>query len=122
MARHPEQRHWSIKDLAKRTATPAAFLAKIFQTLVKCGILNSTKGRAGGFSFTRPVNRIFIMEIVESIDGSTLANECALGLATCSDESPCPFHAQWDKIRNTIIHALSTQSLEQFAQQEGKPN
>lgn len=119
MTRHPEQQYWSIQDLAKHTATPAPFLAKIFQTLVKCGILNSTKGRKGGFSFTRPVNKIFIMEIVESIDGSTLSNECALGLAMCNDASPCAFHGQWGKIRDTIIHALNSQSLEQFAQPEG---
>ncbi len=49
MARHPEQKNWKIQDLAERTNAPAPYLAKTFQTLVRRQILNSTKGRGGGF-------------------------------------------------------------------------
>lgn len=118
MASQPEITSWTIQELAKQTDTPAPFLAKTFQTLVKSGILNSAKGRHGGFSFARPVDKIYIMEIVNILDGPTLANDCALGFPECSGIKPCPFHAQWGEIRETIIHALSSQSLIEFAQQQ----
>jgi len=54
MARHPEKQFWKIQELAEQAETPAPFLAKTFQSLVKAGILNSSKGRQGGFSFNIP--------------------------------------------------------------------
>ncbi len=51
MARHKENQFWTVQELAEQTKTPAPFLAKTFQTLVKNGVLTSTKGRRGGFSF-----------------------------------------------------------------------
>lgn len=117
MARHPERKFWTIQDLAKNTNTPAPFLAKTFQSLVKSGILSSTKGRKGGFSFTRSVNQIFLIDIVNIIDGPSLTQDCALGFPECGDDNPCPFHIHWGKIREIIFRALSTQSLGQFAEQ-----
>lgn len=120
MARRPEKSSWSVQDLADASETPAPFLAKTFQTLVKHGILASTKGRGGGFSFARPLEKISLLEVVSIIDGSTLTDECALGLDECSERNPCPIHSQWRTIREQIVKALSQQSLVDFAR-ESKP-
>jgi Rrf2 family protein len=115
MARRPEQESWTVQELASRTDTPAPFLAKTFQSLVKGEILISTKGRRGGFAFARSPQKISLMEIVELIDGPALAHNCALGLPTCSNNDPCPFHAQWKTIRDSIEAALQHQNLTQGA-------
>lgn len=116
MARHPEQTYWTVQELSTRTDTPAPFLAKTFQTLVKSGILTSTKGRHGGFSFARPIDEIVLLEIVRIIDGPSLEHDCVLGFSECGDADPCPFHEHWKSIRQSIVHALSAESLDQFAQ------
>lgn len=113
MAHHSEQDSWTIQDLAQRTDTPAPFLAKTFQALVKGEILVSTKGRRGGFAFARAPHRIVLLEIVDLIDGPGLSKNCALGLPTCSDDSPCPFHEHWKGIRASIVNALRTETLAQ---------
>lgn len=113
MAHHPEQDSWTIQELAQRTDTPAPFLAKTFQTLAKGEILVSTKGRRGGFAFARAPQRIVLLEIVDLIDGPGLSKNCALGLPTCSDDSPCPFHEHWKGIRASIVNALRTETLAQ---------
>jgi len=115
MARHPEQESWTIQELASRTDTPAPFLAKTFQSLVKGEILISTKGRRGGFAFARAPQKISLIKIVELIDGPALAYNCALGLPTCSNDAPCPFHARWKAIRDSITNALQHQMLAQGA-------
>ncbi len=120
MARRPEKPFWTVQELAKLSETPAPFLAKTFQILVKHGILSSTKGRRGGFSFARPLQDISLMDVVGIIDGPTLANECALGFDECSEKNPCPIHFQWRDIREQIVRALSAESLLEFAR-ESKP-
>jgi Rrf2 family protein len=111
MARHPEQDSWTVQELAQSTDTPAPFLAKTFQSLVKGDILISTKGRHGGFAFARPPQRISLMEIVDLIDGPDVSKNCALGLATCNDDTPCPFHSHWKNIRASISNALLHETL-----------
>ena len=111
MARHREQESWTVQELASRTDTPAPFLAKTFQSLVKGKILISTQGRHGGFGFARLPGKISFMEVVNIIDGPALTENCALGLPECNDKNPCPFHAQWKGIRADIINALKNQTL-----------
>lgn len=116
MAGEPDREQWRIHELSQRTNTPAPFLAKTFQTLVKSGILNSTKGRGGGFTFARPVDDIYLIEVVRCVDGPTLGEDCVLGFPKCNDENPCPFHDRWKVLRSSIIDALSSQTLKEFAQ------
>jgi len=125
MAGHPERRNWTIPEIAEQSSSPAPFLAKTFQLLVKGQVLNSAKGRQGGFSFARKVEDIYLIDIVNIIDGTRLTHDCALGLPDCSDDKPCPFHVHWRKIRVPIIEALSEESLKELSgkweAQRGKP-
>ncbi len=118
MARHPEQEFWVVQDLARRTNAPAPFLAKTFQSLVKGEVLISIKGRRGGFAFARPPQRISLMEIVDLIDGPDVSKNCALGLTTCNDDTPCPFHRHWKSIRASIANALRHETLVQNVPQK----
>jgi Rrf2 family protein len=111
MARHPEKKSWTAPEVAERSGLPAPFLAKTFQSLVKGDILQSSKGRRGGFCFKRPPDQIFLLEIVTLIDGTTLTHDCALGLPDCNDDNPCPFHIYWKKVRIPLINALSQESI-----------
>jgi len=111
MARQQEQESWTVQELAQRTHTPAPFLAKTFQSLVKGEILTSTKGRRGGFAFARRPDQIPLMEVVALIDGPALVENCALGLPTCGDRNPCPFHDRWKEIRASIVNLLRSESL-----------
>ncbi len=119
MARHPEQDSWTVQELAARTGTPAPFLAKTFQALVKGKILSSYKGRKGGFTFARGPNRVYLLDIVNIIDGPALETDCALGMPACSDLSPCPFHQHWKDIRRNIIAALREETLATSAAAKG---
>lgn len=111
MAQDSEKTNWTIPEIAKQSNTPAPFLAKTFQLLVKGGIVNSSKGRQGGFSLARPADQIFLIDIVNIIDSTTLTHDCALGLPQCHDDNPCPFHLHWKKIRVPLVEALSQKSL-----------
>jgi DNA-binding IscR family transcriptional regulator len=47
-------------------------MAKIFQKLVRGGILVSAKGRGGGFALARPGHQIMLMQVVEAMEGPQL--------------------------------------------------
>ena len=94
---------------------PRDFMAKIFQKLVRAKILNSAKGRGGGFALAKPAHEITLMMIVEAIEGSKPLEACAVGLERCDDEMPCPLHDLYKPIRQRVKDYMNTTTLADMA-------
>lgn len=92
----------SIKDIADHIDASGHTVSKMLQTLVKRGVINSTKGPSGGFYISEEQKSQPIIHIVEAIDGMALFKECGLGLSKCSETHPCPIHDQYKKPRELI--------------------
>lgn len=95
-----------VKEIASEIEAPAAFTAKILQTLNKANIVTSLKGPYGGFFCDKHQLDLPVLEIVSAVDGLAVFKECVLGLHQCSDEHPCPMHFQYaatrDELRETF--------------------
>jgi Rrf2 family transcriptional regulator, iron-sulfur cluster assembly transcription factor len=104
-----------LDELCDGTDLPRQFVAKIFQDLVRHGILTSAKGRGGGFALARPAREITLYDIVMVVDGVHDLEQCVIGMAKCDDHQPCPQHDQWKGIRNTIRKYLNETTLERMA-------
>lgn len=62
--------------LAEYHGLPAAYLAKHLQQLSGARILESTKGRIGGYRLARPANEITLLDVVEATEGSAPVFRC----------------------------------------------
>jgi Rrf2 family protein len=103
------------REVAENESIPGPFLGKVFQTLVKGGLLTSTKGPGGGFSLAQDPVGISLYDIRAVVDGVADLDACAAGLAECSDEQPCPLHDSWKPIRAQIRTYLESTTLAQMA-------
>ena len=111
---HSRQTPCLSRDIAHNIDVPEHFLAKILQDLARHRLLDSFKGRGGGFQLARRPDQIAIMDIVEAVDGPGLKNDCVLGLPECSGESPCPLHHWWGRQRDQLLDVFESQTLSQF--------
>ena len=59
-----------IAELARRRDIPVQFLEHLFATLRRAGVLRSTRGVKGGYSFGRLPSEVTVLELVELLDGS----------------------------------------------------
>ncbi|MEX0654058.1 MAG: Rrf2 family transcriptional regulator [Phycisphaeraceae bacterium] len=101
-----------LDDLCEKTDLPRHFLAKVFQDLVRSGLLISARGRGGGFALARSAKEIHLIEVVEAIDGTQALKQCVVGMARCDDQQPCPQHDQWKPLRTQIRKFLEETTLE----------
>src|SRR5262249_26090128 len=62
-------------------------------------------------ALARPAEEISMLDVVHAIDGGGLWSHCLLGLAQCSDETPCPAHAVWKKARGMLEYHLRSNSI-----------
>lgn len=105
-------RNWVLaRSIAEELAIPGSFLSKILQTLAAEGLLESQRGRRGGFRLARNPERLSLFDIVEPFDRLGQDRLCVLGQKVCSDETACPLHHTWKHSVNAFIHRLKTTTL-----------
>ncbi|MBK8496806.1 MAG: Rrf2 family transcriptional regulator [Chitinophagaceae bacterium] len=89
-----------IKEIAAFIDASEHTVGKLLQALVKGEVINSSKGPAGGFYITAKQKNQPVINIVETIDGKNVFNQCGLGLSKCSATHPCPIHDDYKKVRD----------------------
>jgi Rrf2 family iron-sulfur cluster assembly transcriptional regulator len=101
-------------EISKKLKIPKEFISKILQSLTESGIIESKKGKAGGFKLAKHPSKIKLIDIVEAIDGLESFNSCVLGFPNCSPEKPCPVHNQWGELRTKAYDMLSNETIDKF--------
>ncbi len=94
------------RDLAAATNVPRQFLGKILHRLARLGLLDSAKGRGGGFRFNRPATEIAVSDVVVALEGGDIMKQCVLGLDECNDDQPCPMHDEWKVFRHSLVERV----------------
>jgi Rrf2 family protein len=105
-----------LDDVIAGTDIPRDFLAKLFQKLVRAGILRSTKGRGGGFALAGATHEITLMQVVLAVEDcpagqAPAMDRCVVGLEACTDDMPCPQHDLYKPIRQRLKDYLTTTTL-----------
>jgi Rrf2 family protein len=105
-----------IKQISRDLDIPTPFLGKILQTLAKHKLLSSTKGPNGGFGLGKSMDKLFLMDIVEIIDGMDSFHKCVVGIKYCSEqENPCALHSRYAQLREEIRKIFEVETIGQLA-------
>jgi len=101
-------------EIADKLQIPKEFISKILQSLTESGIVDSKKGKSGGFLLAKSPSKIRLIDIVAAIDGLDLFNRCVLGFPNCSPDQPCPVHDKWGELRTKAYNMLTDETLDKF--------
>ena len=101
----------SANFLFEKLNIPHQYLRQLLTKLSKSGFIHSTRGRNGGFVFSKDISKIFIADIIDSVEGLESFNKCILGFTNCPFNTKCSMHDFWEKTRSDIINELKTKSL-----------
>lgn len=115
LAKLEENKYLTVEEVSQQLDIPQEFLAKIFQNLVKWGMLESRRGRGGGFALSRSPEDISFYEIIELTDGPKPLSDCIFDGNICSVDGPCPLHEEWTTIREEIIDFLRRNKISDLA-------
>ena len=104
-----------IKEIAGEIEANEHTTGKILQLLAKEGIIVSTKGPNGGFYIPANSKKIYLIDIVQVVDGVHFFFECGLGLRKCSEKKPCPIHHTYKASREKLYKEFSSVTVQQLA-------
>lgn len=101
----------SANRIHKSLGIPYSYLRQLLNTLSDKGFIVGEKGRNGGFLLKRNPEKIFLIEVVESIEGTESFERCMMGFTDCRLQNKCALHESWIKFRTELLQVLGSTSL-----------
>jgi len=105
-----------IADVAERESIPKRFLEQILLQLKSEGLVDSKKGKGGGYVLTRPPARISVGEVIRMIEGPLAPLPCAsvTGYRRCDecvDDRLCGTRLVMREVRDAMASILDRTTL-----------
>lgn len=97
-------RQKSAKEIAQEEDISQKYLERLLGNLRNGEIVESTKGKLGGYVLKRNPKRITVGEIIEILDGEISPMRCVGKF--CAAEHKCPSSIVWNKLGQQIKKTL----------------
>ena len=111
-------RNPGIYEISKEIESPHFYTAKILQRIVKQGLLESQKGKGGGFYFDKQKPDLKLIDLLLVTEGDRTFSGCGFGLKACDDENQCPLHFQYSPIRASIHKLVTEESIQSIVEKK----
>lgn len=115
LAQHADASPLHVAILAEALGIPRNYLSKTLSQLARAGVLDSVRGKHGGFRLARPAAEIPLYDVVEPFERFAETRRCLLGQSVCNDSQPCAAHETWKAIGERIVHFFRRTTLADLA-------
>jgi Rrf2 family protein len=110
-----------IADLASAEKIPRKFLEVILLELKRKAVLESKKGKGGGYQLRRHPSQISVGELIRTLDGTIALLPCVSQTAyrrcdECVDEATCGIRSVMKEVRDSTAEILDGTTLEELIQ------
>jgi len=111
----------ALKDIANRQGIDLAYLEQLFRKLRVAGLVDSIRGRNGGYIFAIEPKYISIKDIMHAVEENLDSTSCS-GSATCHAGKRCNSHQLWDDLNTVVDNFLRDISITELAETPKKPH
>lgn len=106
----------SAPELALKTGISEPAVSKVLKQLARAGLLESSRGAAGGYKLAQDPAALSVCSVIEAIEGPISIVACVEGLGEgCKAEGQCPAKGRWDPVNAAIRNALQELTLADMA-------
>lgn len=112
LARHGTAKSLPLSQIAEAQRLPLPYLEQLFLALRRAGLIESVRGRAGGYRLSREAAQITVADVMAGVEEET-------HFTRCHDEAPggclagerCITHALWHGLSDATSGYLSSVTL-----------
>ncbi len=123
LARHYGRGPTLIAKISKEEAIPQDFLENILLQLKRHGLVESKKGKGGGYALSAPPHKVTIGSVIRLVEGPLAALPCASETAyrkcdECIDDRFCGTRMVMRQVRDATAAILDNTTLAQICRRE----
>jgi len=109
------------RALARRIDVPVKFLEQVLMELKKGGIIESKRGKVGGYLLSKSPSEITVGQIVRIIEGSIEPISCVNeNYSNCIEIERCVFKRLWQRVFQAQSAIVDNTTFKQLVLQESK--
>jgi Rrf2 family protein len=98
-------------DIARRQGIPTEYLDQIMMRLRGANLVDSVRGRAGGYRLGRSAESITLWDVFASVEDSIFPVECVAHGDRCGFENSCITRGPWTEIFESMRAPLIKMTL-----------
>ncbi len=103
-----------LSAISERQQISIAYLEQLFLKLRRAGLVESARGRLGGYRLGRPADSISIAQIMSAVEEDMRMTRCGgEASASCLPGRRCMTHVLWDSLGEHIASFLEGITLRQ---------
>lgn len=117
MARQDKEAY-SVAFLAREMSLPKPFLRKILQKLAAANLLNSYKGRGGGFTLAGNADDMYVTQVMRVFQGKFSLIDCLFQKQVCPSSERCVLRQKIQSLQQMVKKELEQISIGQLEKEE----
>jgi len=106
----------TIPEISQAEALSPAYAAKLLRILRRGGFITSSRGKAGGYTLSRPASQIVIGDVID------FCHEHAGQIQVCTRSVDCSVRSLWHAVQSAVDDVLSKTTLQDLLRSEGEMN
>jgi Rrf2 family protein len=122
LANSTPQRPLTINEIAEREGLSGAYAGKLMNLLRDAALVDSVRGRSGGYLMARPPERINLSEIMAALGGNIYEDHYCERFPgeedTCVHVGDCSIRSLWGSLQGMVDRVLSRTTLADLMQCE----
>lgn len=100
----------SMDQICRRRGLQKQYLIKLFGMLGRADLVDSVRGKGGGYVLARPPEQISLLDVIEAVQGPLAVNLCQNKPTKC-DEPHCRVRPVWDEVQQKVHSVLAGATL-----------
>ncbi len=106
-----DQQVFTAKKLVEILDVPDKYLRRLMTDMSKKGFIKSIQGRIGGYVLAKRASTLFLIDVIDAVEGIEKYKGCIMGHDKCSDSNPCSLHKSYIPLRKQELEFLSKTSI-----------
>jgi Rrf2 family protein len=98
-------------EIGETEGIPPGYVQQLMIRLTDAGLVRSHRGRAGGFTLTRPPEGISVQEVLHATEGVFELAPCVDQRLCCPRTGTCPAHLLWSEATGMINDLFNGTSI-----------
>ena len=120
LARHASDAALPLSQIAEQQKLPLSYLEQLFLQLRRAGLVESARGRSGGYRLARVAAEISIADVMSAVEEETHFTRCTDEAHGCQGGERCITHGLWQGLSDATASYLKSVTLHDVASSKGK--
>ena len=119
LSKREDGKYSSLYDIAKEEEISPKYLEKIAKLLLSNDIIESARGKEGGYRLKKEASDIFVSDVLKVTEESLAPVECLCSEAnSCKRQQECPTLPMWKALYDSNMDYFSSISIASLGKRE----